>query len=305
MEMHDDHMHLRAHNHPPPPHALAPMLTRARATGIVPGFREHPTLPAKFRLGPYADFDYAMRDFEVEPFLQMFADEKVPLGLEVDFLDGEMDEIKSGLDMILSRAAQMGVPVSGVNGSVHLLPGDVWRMDWPRGNTKHIIWDLDENVFVAHLKDRGPKQLLHDYFGAMLDLAAAGIYDNLSHIDLIRKYDRRNQSGDSIYFSEVEKLFMSRSRKVVERVSEAGMAMEINTAGMFAPLGRPYITQEILNYAVELGVPVCMGADAHVPERIGAGLDVALKMLEAAGRDYAVTFEARKAKRYFPRINTD
>ena len=132
----------------------------------------------------------------------------------------------------------------------------------------------------------------------MLDLIGFGIYDALGHIELIRKFDRRNQSGDSVYFSEVEKLYDTLSRRVVEKISETEMAIEINTAGMFKPIGRPYISTELLSYAVELGIPVCLGSDAHSPDGLGAHFDLALRMLETAGRDYLVTFENREIRKY-------
>ncbi|MFH1537560.1 MAG: histidinol-phosphatase HisJ family protein [bacterium] len=298
MLLHDDHVHLRAHNIPPEPHNLTAMLEEAEKRGLAVGIREHPPLPKKFRLGPYADFDYAMREDEVDGFLKLFADTKCSVGFEFDFLAGEENEIISILDRITKKTKEKGVSISGIHGSVHLLPGSVKDVDYPKGDVKHIIWDLDEEVFIAHLKDRGPKQLLHDYFGAMHDLIKLGIYDCLSHIDLIRKFDRRNQAGESIYFSEAEKLYDMLSRSVVERVKDSGMAIEINTAGMFQPLGRPYISQELLNYAVELGVPVCIGSDAHTPARLGAHFDLALKMLESAGRDYIVTFQNREMEKY-------
>lgn len=300
MPVHDDHVHLRAHDIPPKPHDLKTILEEAEKRGLDVGVREHPPLPKKFRLGPYADFDYAMREDEVDSFLQLFADAKCPVGFEFDYLAGEEEEIKSILDSLTKKAEELGVSISGIHGSVHLLPGSVKDVDYPKGDVKHIIWDLDEKVFVDHLKDRGPKQLLHDYFGAMHDLIKLGIYDCLSHIDLIRKFDRRSQTGESIYFSETEKLYVVLSRSVIERVKDSGMAVEINTAGMFQPLGRPYISQETLDYAVELGVPVCIGSDAHVPDRLGAHLDLALEMLEKAGSDYIVTFENRKMKKYSP-----
>ena len=237
------------------------MLDAARKRGVVPGVREHPALPEKFRVGPYCDFDYAMNETEIGDVLRQCA--------------------------------------SGIHGSVHLLPGRVHDVDWPKGAVSHyVLWDLSEDVFIAHLRDRKPKQLLHDYFGIMTDLVATNFYNALSHIDLIRKFDRLNASGQSIYFNEVESLYMELSRGVVERISRTPMAIEINTAGLCAPVGRPYITQELLNYAVELGVPICLGSDAHMPERVGAHLDVALKMLECAGRDWLVTFKDRQIVRY-------
>jgi len=73
------------------------------------------------------------------------------------------------------------------------------------------------------------------------------------------------------------------AHSVIERISEKKKAVEINTGGMVNPVGRPYLSQELLNYAVELGVDVTFGSDAHKPEILAAHFGVATKMLEAAG----------------------
>jgi HisJ family histidinol phosphate phosphatase len=298
MILYDDHLHLRPHTAPPLPHNLAPLLDEARKRNIIVKPREHPPIPVKLRFGPHEDYDYAMRPWEIDPYLRQFAETGTPVGFEADYIAGEEEEIELIVADLLRRAADMNIEISGVHGSVHLLPGTTPDIDWPKNGVEFVIWDLDENVFIAHLKNRGPKQLLHDYFGAMLDLVGLNMYDALSHIDVLRKFDRLNSAGESIYFGEVEKLYVELSRGIIEKISETGMAVEINTAGVFALLGRPYISQELLNYAVGLKVPICLGSDAHYPERVGAHFDLALRMLETAGCERLVTFANREKIEY-------
>jgi HisJ family histidinol phosphate phosphatase len=301
MEIHDDHIHLRPHLPPPAapePHALAPVLEQGRKHKVIPGFREHPPLPEKFRIGPYGDYTYAMKIEETNDFLQLFKNENFPLGLEIDYIAGFEDETASIVNDMLDRASELGVGISGLHGSVHLLPGDVRDVEWPKGDVHHVIWDLDEAVFIEHVKDRGPKRFIYDYFGAMLDMIDIGNFDCLSHLEVVRKFDRKNTAGESIYFYDCEEIYNKLARNILEELSGTGKAIEINTAGIFSPIGRPYISQDLLGYAVELGIPVSYGSDAHTPSKIGAHFNTATKMLEAAGRDYLVTFENRKMVKY-------
>ena len=281
--LHDDHLHLRTHTAPPPPHELAPLLKSAREKNIIPGVREHPYLPEMYRIGPYRDFDYAMHVDEIDRFISLFEAERAPLGLEVDYIAGmEQEQARIIADMT-RRAEARGVAVNGIIGSVHILPGRVKDVTYPKGGVKHVMWDLDENVFIAHIKDRGPERLLRDYFVAMRELVKMKTYDVLGHMDLIRKFDRKNSSGESVFYSGHEDLYLKLAGGIIELLSETGMGIEINTAGFFKPLGRPYLTQEILDYAVELKVPVTLGSDSHTPGGIGAHFDTALHMLETAG----------------------
>lgn len=300
--LHDEHLHLRPHTIPPRPHELAPVLAEAKKRGITPAVREHPPLPLDFRIGPYGDYDYGMREEEVSRFVKLFSELNAPLGLESDFIQGYEDETESIIDEMLSHADREGVEISGVHGSIHLLPGTVPDVGYERKNKNIVMWDLDESVFIAHLKDRGVKRVVEDYFDAMMELVDSRMFDVLSHIDLLKKFDRKNSSGDSAYFSEVEDLFMARSRQVVEGLASVGMAIEINTAGFCNLIGRPYITQEILDYAVKCGVPVCFGSDAHLIERIGSGFDVAVQMLEKSGAGGAVFFKNRVPVKYEPSV---
>lgn len=292
--IHDDHIHLRGHGDTWQPHRLAPILEEAARRGIAPGVREHGPLPGKYHVRPYSDQFVIMMPDEIDPFLDQFAEAGIAFGLEMDFISGDPDGPAEAVAEIVQRAAARGVALSGAHGSIHFLPGNTMQLDFPRGIGPHTAWDLDESMFVAHIKNRGPKQLLHDYFGCLRDLVETGHYDCVAHFELIRKFDKRNASGESIFYSDHERLYDRLARGVLERVSQTRMAVELNTSGIDKSLGRPYLSQELLNYAVELGVPVCLGSDAHAPACVAGHFDTALHMLEAAGCERPVTFVNRK-----------
>ena len=67
------------------------------------------------------------------------------------------------------------------------------------------------------------------------------------------------------------------------------MALEINTAGCDCLLGRPYISQALLDYCAKVRAPVVVGSDAHTPEQIGRHFDLAEQMVERAGIDKVYT----------------
>lgn len=292
--IHDDHIHLRGHDDTWQPHRLEPILEEAARRGIAPGIREHGPLPEKYHVRPYTDMFVLLMPDEVDAFIDQFAEAGVAFGLELDFITGDPDGPADAAAEVAQRAAARGAALSGIHGSIHFLPGNTMELDFPRGVGPHTAWDLDEDMFIRHIKNRGPKQLLYDYFGCLGDLVETGHYDCIGHFELIRKFDRKNTSGESVFYSEQEKLYDKLARGVLERVSETSMAVELNTSGIDKPLGRPYLSQELLNYAVELGVPVCLGSDAHAPACMAGHFGEARRMLETAGCAAPVTFVNRR-----------
>jgi len=295
--IHDDHVHLRPHcgiSRKRVAHDLHAYAVAARDKNLILGIREHAPLPDPYRLGPDKDYYTSMSEWEVGPFLDLFRDSEVAAGLEVDFLKGSETAQKEILDDILSRAAARGVAVSGINVGLHFLPGTVREIPDDKGSCPDVMLDMSEEVFAAHLKDRGLETLLRDYFEYLhraIDWEEGQV---LSHIELIRKFDRIDSSGKSTYFGDAEDHYSRECRRVIEHAADKGMAVEMNTAGCDCLLGRPYISQGLLNFCAKAKVPVVVGSDAHRPEQIGRHFDLAEQMLERAGLDKVYTVRSQE-----------
>ena len=87
----------------------------------------------------------------------------------------------------------------------------------------------------------------------------------------------------------MEEQYSKQCRRVIEHAADKGMAVEINTAGCDRLLGRPYISQDLLNYCAKVKTPVVVGSDAHTPGQIGRHFNIAEQMLEKAGIDKIYT----------------
>jgi HisJ family histidinol phosphate phosphatase len=286
--IHDDHVHLRPHHRigqKRAPHSLEPYVSAAGTRGLILGIREHTPLPAPYRIGPDKDYYTAMSESEVGPFLDLFRGSEMAAGFEVDLLKGSETAQKEVLDELLVRAADQGVSVSGMNVGVHFLPGSIKDVPDEKGPCPDVLWDMGEDVFVAHLKERGLEAFFRDYFDCLHRAIDWGEGQVLSHIELIRKFDRTDAYGRSIYFADAEDHYFTQCSRVIEHAADKGMAVEINTAGCDCPLGRPYISQELLDACARVKAPVVVGSDAHTPAQIGRHFDLAKQMLERAGVD--------------------
>ena len=55
----------------------------------------------------------------------------------------------------------------------------------------------------------------------------------------------------------------------VEAMLDAGVAMEMSTAGLRKPAGELYPAPALLAMAVDAGLPIALSSDAHVPDQLG------------------------------------
>ncbi|GAA5123095.1 histidinol-phosphatase [Luteolibacter yonseiensis] len=167
----------------------------------------------------------------------------VRLGLESDYYPG----VEPWLEKLHAR-----VPLSHVLGSVHYQVKDY----------RKIYYKDDVRAY---------QEL---YYEHLAESAETGLYDTLAHPDLIK-----NESPRDWDFPRIQP-FIERS---LDRIAATGVAMELNTSGVNKALPEMNPSPSQLRLMCERGIPVVIGADAHVPERVGDGYFTALKLLEAVG----------------------
>jgi len=181
----------------------------------------------------------------------------VRLGIEADYYYETVDDVAKMLE---------AYSFDYVLGSVHIMSG--WIFDDPRDIERYETLDVDE--------------LYHRYYDVERELARSGLYDVLSHPDLLKKFGHRPSKDLG---SEVESL--------ARELKEAGMCYEVNSAGLRWPAGEIYPSQQFVDAACRLDVPVTMGSDAHTPTDVGRDFDISLASIKAAGYEELATFDRR------------
>jgi histidinol-phosphatase (PHP family) len=167
----------------------------------------------------------------------------VRLGMESDFVPG----MEGWLEELHTRCQ-----FHHVLGSVHPQVGDYlqryFRQDW-----------------FAY------QQL---YFDHVAQAAESGLFDTMAHPDLIKNLAPEEWDLERIW------PFVLRS---LDRIAATGVAMELNTSGVNKRVPEMNPGFPILQEMNDRGIPVVLGADAHIPERVADGYEEALDLLEAAG----------------------
>ncbi len=180
----------------------------------------------------------------------------VRLGLESDFAPGE--GMETWLEKLHERA-----PLHYVLGSVHC--------HLPQYMDRHYNGDV--------------RAFQITYFRHLAEAAETGLYDCISHPDLVKNSFPRNWNPQSI---------LDEIRSALDRIAATGVAMELNTSGRLKTIPQMNPGPLILAEMCARDIPVVIGSDAHQPRRVGADFEAAFDALEEAGYTHTCFFLARK-----------
>jgi histidinol-phosphatase (PHP family) len=186
------------------------------------------------------------------------------LGIEADFVPGRED-----------RMANLLEPYEWdyVIGSVHFLRDYAVDMTgafdvWGRGESAEKVWTR--------------------YFLTLAEAARTGQYDIMAHPDLVKIWggSRPAPEGDLRRYYE----------PAVEAFADAGVAVEVSTAGLRKPVHEIYPSRGFLEMVVDAGLPVALSSDAHVPDELGFGYEQAVELLADLGITELCVFERRQRR---------
>jgi histidinol-phosphatase (PHP family) len=120
------------------------------------------------------------------------------------------------------------------------------------------------------------------YFETLASVARSGLFDSLSHPDLVKIFGARAASFDY--------------GPVAAAIADSGVAVEVSTAGLHKPVRELYPHREFLAACRALDIPVTLASDAHSPGLVGRDFDRALELLRSAGYDTVTVFDQRRAR---------
>jgi len=187
-------------------------------------------------------------------------DTTLRLGIEADFVPGREDKMAN-----LLEARDWDY----VLGSVHFLRDAAVDM---RGD-----WDV--------WRSADPEKVWGRYFDTLGEAARSGLFDVIAHPDLVKVWgaDAPHPGGDLRRFYD----------RAMDGIAESGVAIEVSTAGLRKPVAEIYPAAGFLEMCLDVGCPVALSSDAHVPEDVGHDYGRALELMESLGVDRVAVFEHR------------
>lgn len=187
---------------------------------------------------------------------------EVRVGLEGDYIEGWEAEI----EQIVKK-----YPWDYVIGSVHFLG------EWDVSDFRQVHNWEGQDVFAVYAR----------YYDAVAKAAKTGFYDIIGHLDVIKRFGYNPEPDRQEETIELE-------RQALSAVAEAGVAMELNASGLSKPCAEMFPSERILQSAIQMGIPLTLGSDAHDPQKLGEHLDTARRTLYGLGVRELATFAGRK-----------
>ena len=253
--LYDTHMHTPLCKHAEgEPEQYAEVAAQRRLKGII--FTCHNPMPDGYA------FNSRMSVDQIDDYVHMVQDAAaasrpqvdVRLGLECDYYPG----VEHWLDQQVNS-----LELHYVLGSVHPMIKEYQLMFWQG--------EHEENQ--------------RTYFTHLAMAAETGLFDCLSHPDLIKNIAPKQWWPDKI---------IDHICHCLDRIARCGTAMEFNTSGWNKPMPEPNPGPMILREMAKREIPVVIGSDAHVPERVGDRFDTALDWLGDAGYSHSSYYLDRK-----------
>ncbi|MBQ3060120.1 MAG: histidinol-phosphatase [Desulfovibrio sp.] len=274
-------IHTDLHSHTKYSHGAdtpAAMYTAALQQGLtVFGFSEHSPRPEGFDyLHEYRDHlnrhlpDYVSEVLELRAAPQEGARGlcRVLFGMEMDWLEGQEDYVR--------RACQ-AFDFDYLIGSVHFIGH--WGFDDGAGPWKQASQEECEAWYTS-------------YFDAWETMLRSGLFQIAAHPDLIKIF---SVEQFHIWLDRPES--QDRVRQCLTVLRDAGMAMEVSSAGLRKACREIYPAPLIMRMAAELHIPISFASDAHGVDDVAYGFARLASYAKAFGFREHVLFDRGRVTR--------
>jgi histidinol-phosphatase (PHP family) len=185
------------------------------------------------------------------------------------FQEGKRLQKKYHDQIEISLGVEVGYNPLAVDQLIKCLNNHVWDTI---GISYHFLFDGEQYLNMVSRRQKniealaafGPSKVITNYFEGLINAVQELDGDVLCHLDAVMRHYPGLQFQPS-HWDQVERLLQLMQNK--------GMALEINTSG-FTLRNIPYPSYPVVQRALELGIQLVAGSDAHRPDQIGRGFDL-------------------------------
>lgn len=198
--------------------------------------------------------DFSLAPSQVEEYLAdvlSFRDHgniEIRVGLEFDWFEGHKDLIAPFVERI---------PLDYRIGAIH--------------HVEMQQFDVDTSFWTSKTADEQDAVYIK-YWQLVREMAESRLFDIAAHLDIPKKFGFYPNSDIGAVIDEA-----------IDSIKEAGMVVELNTAGYNKPCADGYPSLDILQLCCKKEIPVTLSSDGHLPEHILFEFDRGLARLKKAG----------------------
>lgn len=144
----------------------------------------------------------------------------------------------------------------------------------------------------ANVSDATLKHTWELYLCELEELVDWGNIDTLAHITYPYRYFKRHGREGVIKLFEKDKEYFE---VILKKIIQKGIALEVNTSGLWQDTGVTFPHNELILFYKELGGKlITVGSDAHYPKDLANGIKAANENLKSLGFEHIVTFRQRQ-----------
>ncbi|MBI5310040.1 MAG: histidinol-phosphatase HisJ family protein [Actinobacteria bacterium] len=202
-----------------------------------------------------------------------------------------LDDLAAYCDFVRSTDLRLGIEMDWVPGRADLVAELIDEHEWDYViGSVHFLERaaLDWEDYDVWRENRTPEQIWTEYFATLADSARSGLFDVIAHPDLVKYWGARRPlpDGDLRRFYE----------PAVQAFVDAGVAVEISTAGLRKPVGEIYPAPVFLKMCAEAGLPFALSSDAHEPGHVGYAYADTVELMRELGINEICVFEGRRRR---------
>jgi histidinol-phosphatase (PHP family) len=217
-----------------------------------------------------------------------------------DFAFTDHDRYHAGIDFVALEAFREANPDLHIRAGLELdndpvtsAAGRAWvaqhwaQLDFVLGSVHYLTGEplmFDSANQATQFERLGSARAYELYLNELEKMITQGHIDCLAHLDLIKIHKFRHPSQAPATFFE----------PILQKILQAGLALEINTAGWRKPVAEQYPERTILQRAVALGIPITLSSDAHSFAQVGEAYERVPPLLQEAGLTHVATFHQHR-----------
>lgn len=238
-------------------------------------------------------YEKGVKYFAVTDHCDINGYEKYSLATELPLAIREISSLKHQYEekgMRLLAGIELGQPLYDMENSKKMAALE--GIDVVIGSVHQLVNEQDFYYMdFAKLSAEKINELLERYYIELFETAKTDLYDTMAHITYPYRYMR--ERAMEVSYKRFDDIVADTYKYLIQ----AGKAIELNTSNSFVinEFDRNLIIYYLKLYRSLGGESITIGSDAHTPERICGGYDLAEMILSDIGFKYLTVYENRKA----------